>query len=93
MSQPDYQPLGVAKIEALLRNAAYYAKVNDGRNISKIQVRLIQGIKGMEDPKPIDCPVADKENDLSKKYIDFIHAPGNYDIPTLARELHQIMEG
>lgn len=93
MSQPDYHPLSIQQIEELLKETVQHKNTGNYRGLTKVQIRLDQGIKGMEDdPRPIDCPVSQKMNDLDKLFWDFVDDVAHIDIPTLARELHRIME-
>jgi hypothetical protein len=76
----DHYPLSVAEIIDLLQTAIaikdhiefnQYA-VNE---IASIQVRLAQGIPGMECPRPIDGDVAERLNALDQAYVDWIQDP------------------
>jgi hypothetical protein len=92
MSESIYCPLTINEIEDLLHEAAYHKENHDGQKVARVQVRLNNGIRGMESPRQIDGPIADKMLQLDEKFVDFVqHHPFN-DIPTLARELYSIME-
>lgn len=46
---------------------------NCGYEVSDIQVRLCQGIRGMVCPRPINGEVARMDNKISKIFVDFVH--------------------
>jgi hypothetical protein len=93
MSESIYQPLTIEEIENLLHEAAYHKENHDGQKVARIQVRLNNGIRGMESPRQIDGPVAEKLNQVDEKFVHFLKYVAFYYVPTVARELHEIMEG
>jgi len=68
VSHPDYYPLSRLELSALV-NLAFIA---DGRDSSKIQVRLIKAIPGHECPSPIEGPVARRETILNHTFVNGI---------------------
>jgi hypothetical protein len=77
---PDHHPLLVAEVIDLLQTAIAikdHAAFNPYavNEIASIQVRLVQGIPGMECPRPIDGPVAERLNALEEAYVDWIQDP------------------
>lgn len=62
----DYHPLSKADVKRLLSIASQSC---DGQEIASIQVRLGQGIPGMQCPREIDGPVAEKLNQLDEYYV------------------------
>jgi hypothetical protein len=94
MATPNYHPLQVWEIEKLLEEAKEAYNNGDGSSVSRIQGRLIGGIRGMEEPRQNEGPVAVKLSKVEKKYMDFV-ADKNFklvDIYELAREFRSIME-
>lgn len=63
---PDYYPLSKRDVKHLLTIAS---ESRDGQEIASIQVRLGQGIPGMQCPREIDGPVAEKLNQLDKYFV------------------------
>lgn len=61
-----YYPLTREEIAELLTAAS---KSTDPIEGASIQVRLVQGIKGMKYPRQIDGPVAERENEMSELYV------------------------
>ena len=95
MSVPDYHPLSVEEIEVMLHEAALAHNEHDVRLVSKIQVLLDEGIRGMEDPRPIEGPVREKMNAVDRMFLDFIESGKGHDqtdTHLMALQLHTIME-
>ena len=81
---PDHHPLTKEEIAALLDEA----KTSENSLTSKIQVRLCQGIPGYVCPRGIDGPVSDKENEISKLYVENFRKGAD---PELVEKLYSIM--
>lgn len=71
----DYYPLSRDEIKKLLDMAA-----SDPESASEIQVRLVQGIKGMTCPRPVTGPVAQKMGKLERIFVDRFHLGGTPDL-------------
>lgn len=72
----DYHPLTVGEIADLL-HASCAAKQHKSKDVyvvtvSDVQVRLLQGIAGMECPRPIDGPIAKRMNAFESFYVRWI---------------------
>jgi hypothetical protein len=97
MATPDYHPLSIEEIAVLLHEAALAHDNGNGFLVNRIQIRLTQGIRGMEDdPRPaVDTPVAQKSAIIDRAFMNFVER-GDGNNPELtqsmARTLHAIME-
>lgn len=66
---PDYRPLTKSDIADLLVQAQQISQ-SYTQGIATIQCRLSQGIVGMECPNPDEGPVAERQNQLDRLFLD-----------------------
>jgi hypothetical protein len=89
---PDAYSLTIAEIESLLHRALRHLNDQDLSSVESIKKRLVQGIPYMKCPVPKRGPLARKAKAIEEQYTRFIELR-DQDIPTLAAQLHTLMEG
>jgi hypothetical protein len=89
----DYHPLGIMQIRRLVARAkAETRRVSpNGSVLASLQVRLTQGIPGMQCPRPIDGAVATRSSALDSLFVKSIGPQTN--VRALADQLRTIMTG
>lgn len=73
---PDYHPLTKYDITVLLEEA----KTSKNPLTSRIQIRLCQGIPGYVCPRVDDGPVFEKENEISKLYVEHFRKGADHEL-------------
>lgn len=75
---PDYHPLTAQEIASLLDFAK--AHQNDGVAVSKVQVRLNQGVPGRTCPRTIHGYNAQQSTELDRVFVDRYKEGGTPDV-------------
>ena len=81
---PDHHPLTKEEIAALLDEA----KTSENPLTSQIQMRLLQGIPGQVCPRVTHGPIAEKEREISRLYVEHYRKGAD---PELVEGLYAIM--
>ena len=81
---PDHHPLTKGEIAALLEEA----KTSQNPLTAQIQERLCQGIPGYVCPRVDEGPVADKDAEISRLYVENFRKGSD---PDLVDKLYEIM--
>ena len=70
-----YHSLSIEEVIDLLEKAIDHKVCENGSAVASIQVRLGQGIPGIEYPVQIEGPIARKRAELDKKFTAWIRDP------------------
>ncbi len=84
-----YNPLTLGQVRRLLTTAAASDSFEE---VSRIQCRLIDGVKGIEYPIPIGKEISRRVHILSELYIDTWNNE-RVSLPNKAAEIYSIMNG
>ena len=93
----DYHPLTLEAIRDLLFTAKAVMSQEDGqlvtRTVNDIQCRLQQGIAGFVCPHEIEGPVARRQAQLGKLYVEYVEGKlTSYSDEGVAQELYALMQ-
>lgn len=85
---PDFHPLSLEEVCALLVAAP---SCDSSRERSSIHIRLCQAIPGMTCPRPIDGPVAEKDDAMSALWVEWCES-GFPDPPAMVRKIFEVIQ-
>jgi hypothetical protein len=67
---PDYEPLTLDQVAALLDAASSAGARGDWRTANRLHVRLSRALPGSTCPRQVDGPVAERETRLGSLFVD-----------------------
>jgi hypothetical protein len=85
----DYYPLDCQQISQLLIAAS---KSDCASEVSSIQVRLNQGIKGIKCPRELDGQAAKRELEMDELYVE-TYQSNRAELPGMVERFNQILNG
>ena len=87
--EPDNHPLSKQEIAELIRTASQAYVMRDGVTENSVHVRLTQGIRGYICLSPDSSPLAEKEGQLDRMFVEGIRRGAG---PDLVDQLYQLMQ-
>lgn len=78
-----YKPLTADEIIDLLREGKDAARRGDTQLCVQCRIRLENGIPGMTDPRPLEGPVAEKQDEMDKLYEEWVQSDASIFGPEL----------